>query len=246
MHETDTSHTPHENMARVSYNSSEIEKFNRLSARWWDPKGPCQPLHALNPVRLAYLRSLTSLSQKQILDVGCGGGLLSEAMARAGAQVCGLDLAEDLLDVARLHAQGSGLAIDYRLETVEAHAQSHAGTYDIITCMEMLEHVPHPEDILEACKRLLKPKGLLVLSTINRTPLAFVEAILGAEYLLKILPKGTHRYESFIRPSELEAALRHAGFQFKDIQGIRYNPLSKDFALHPRVSVNYLMCGEAL
>lgn len=232
-------------MSSTSSHPTEIEKFNQLASRWWDPQGPCKPLHALNPLRLAYIEGLGPLKGLKVLDVGCGGGLLSEAMAARGATVTGLDLADALLEVAGLHAAKSGLKITYLLETIQEHADQHSGEYDLITCMEMLEHVPCPQSILEACRQALKPGGNLVLSTLNRTPQAFIEAILGAEYLLKMLPKGTHRFESFIKPSELEAGLRQAGLEYKHIQGIRYNPLTSQFKLSANVQVNYLMSGVA-
>lgn len=219
----------------------ELQQFNQMAQDWWSPTGPCKPLHLMNPVRLAYIQQHASLAGKRVLDVGCGGGILSEAMAKAGASVTALELADEVIGVARRHATEQGLAIDYRLESVEAHATTHAGTYDVITCLEMLEHVPEPASIIQAIHTLLKPTGIAVFSTLNRHPMAFIQAIVGAEYVLNMLPKGTHSYRQFIKPSELDAVLKAAGLTTTHIQGIAYNPLTEQFSLTTRVNVNYMM-----
>ncbi|RMH12734.1 MAG: bifunctional 2-polyprenyl-6-hydroxyphenol methylase/3-demethylubiquinol 3-O-methyltransferase UbiG [Gammaproteobacteria bacterium] len=215
-----------------------------MAAHWWDPDGPCRPLHDLNPVRLQYVQQAISLQGKAILDIGCGGGLLSEALAREGAKVCALDMAEQAINVARDHARVQHLEVDYRLETAEQHAANHPEHYDAVTCMELLEHVPDPLSLLKACSDALKPGGQLFLSTLNRTPLSYAGAILGAEYLLKLLPVGTHDYQKFIRPSELARACRQTGLEVKDITGMRYNPFTRHAALGHRVDINYLLRAE--
>jgi 2-polyprenyl-6-hydroxyphenyl methylase / 3-demethylubiquinone-9 3-methyltransferase len=225
-------------------NPHEIEKFGALASRWWDPNGPQRPLHELNPVRLAYVQTWQPLVGAHILDVGCGGGLLSEAMAQQNAQVTGIDLSEKLIDIAQLHLLETGVKAEYRVIAVEALAVEQAGHYDAITCMEMLEHVPDPHAILQACFDLLKPGGRLLLSTLNRTPAAFALAIVGAEYIAQLLPKGTHDYRSFIKPSEMASSLRTIGFELQDISGLRYNPLSKKASISANTSVNYLMCAQ--
>jgi 2-polyprenyl-6-hydroxyphenyl methylase/3-demethylubiquinone-9 3-methyltransferase len=222
----------------------EIEKFGALASRWWDPNGPQRPLHELNPVRLAYVERWQSLAGAKVLDVGCGGGLLTEAMAHRQAQATGIDLSEQLIDVARLHLLESGIQADYRVIAVETLAEAEPGQYDAITCMEMLEHVPDPHAILQSCHQLLKPGGRLMLSTLNRTPAAFLLAIVGAEYAARLLPKGTHDYRSFIKPSEMADSLRAIGFRLLDISGLRYNPLNKKASISSDTSVNYLMCAE--
>lgn len=221
--------------------SAELERFGRLAAGWWDPEGPMKPLHDLNPVRLTFVQQHAALDQVDALDVGCGGGLLSEAMARAGARVTGLDLAAPLLDVAHLHASANGLAIDYRLQPVEDHARDHAGRYDLVTCMEMLEHVPEPAAIIAACASLLKPGGVLCVSTLNRTAKAFALGIVAAEYVLGLLPRGTHEYAKFIRPSELDRWARAAGLELLDLRGLAYDPLCRRARLVDNVGINYLM-----
>ena len=186
-----------------NFSQAELDKFNALANRWWDPEGPQKPLHALNPPRLGYVRDRATLRGARALDVGCGGGLLSEALAREGADVTAIDLAPDLIKVAKLHRLESGVQVDYRLSAVEALAEESRGAFDVITCMEMLEHVPDPGAVIAACATLLKPGGRLFLSTLNRTPAAFALAIVGAEYVARMLPKGTHQYRDFIKPSEL-------------------------------------------
>lgn len=225
-------------------NPQEIEKFSALASRWWDPGGPQRPLHELNPVRLAYVRRARPLSNLRVLDVGCGGGLLTEAMAAEGARATGIDLSEQLIDIARLHLLESGLQAEYRVVSAEALAAEQPGTFDAVTCMEMLEHVPDPQAIVQACFDVLKPGGSLFLSTINRTPAAFALAVVGAEYVARLLPKGTHDYRSFIKPSELASALRHAGFVLEDVSGLHYNPLTRTASVGSNTSVNYLMTAR--
>ncbi|MFZ9348778.1 MAG: bifunctional 2-polyprenyl-6-hydroxyphenol methylase/3-demethylubiquinol 3-O-methyltransferase UbiG [Arenimonas sp.] len=222
----------------------EIEKFGALASRWWDANGPQRPLHELNPVRLSYVCGFQPLSGRRVLDVGCGGGLLTEAMAAEGAQVTGIDLSEQLIDIARLHLLESGLKAEYRVISAEAMAAEQPAGFDAVTCMEMLEHVPDPQAIVQACFELLKPGGRLFLSTINRTPAAFALAVVGAEYVARLLPKGTHDYRSFIKPSELAAALRQSGFQLEDVSGLQYNPLTHKASIGSNTAVNYLMAAR--
>lgn len=226
-----------------NFNQAEIDKFNALAQRWWDENGPQKALHALNAPRLQYVADRIALHGARVLDVGCGGGLLSEAMARAGAEVTGIDLAPELLKVARLHGLESGVKVDYRQQSVEDLAQQAPATFDAITCMEMLEHVPDPAAILTACAALLKPGGKLFVSTLNRTPAAFALAIVGAEYVARLLPKGTHHYRDFIKPSELAAWLRAAGLQLQDVSGLLYEPWRNTARLTSRTDVNYLACA---
>ncbi|MBJ6984264.1 bifunctional 2-polyprenyl-6-hydroxyphenol methylase/3-demethylubiquinol 3-O-methyltransferase UbiG [Luteimonas sp. MC1750] len=223
-----------------NFRQSELDKFAELANRWWDPEGPQKPLHALNPVRLDYVAARRALAGAKVLDVGCGGGLLSEAMARTGADVTAIDLADDLVRVGRLHALESGLKIDYRVQAVEALAAEAAGTFDVVTCMEMLEHVPDPGAIIQACATLLRPGGKLFVSTLNRTPAAFALAIVGAEYVARLLPRGTHQYRDFIRPSELAGWLREAGLELDDVVGLAYEPWANRARLSSRTDVNYL------
>ena len=227
-----------------NFSQAELDKFNELAHRWWDPQGPQKALHALNPARLGYVAERTTLRGARVLDVGCGGGLLSEALAGEGAEVTALDLAPDLLKIARLHGLESGLKVDYRQMPVEALAAEMPERFDAITCMEMLEHVPDPASVLRACATLLKPGGRLFLSTLNRTPAAFALAIVGAEYVARLLPKGTHRYQDFIRPSELAAWLRDAGLQLEDVSGLVYEPWRNAARIGRRTDVNYLACAR--
>ncbi|MFP5374478.1 MAG: bifunctional 2-polyprenyl-6-hydroxyphenol methylase/3-demethylubiquinol 3-O-methyltransferase UbiG [Gammaproteobacteria bacterium] len=230
-----------------NFSQAELDKFGALAQRWWDPEGPQKPLHALNPVRLRYVADRVELAGARVLDVGCGGGLLSEALAAAGARVTAIDLAPELVKVARLHALESGVpaggAIDYRLQSAESLADEQPGAFDAVTCMEMLEHVPDPGAILFACARLLRPGGRLVLSTLNRTPAAFALAIVGAEYVARLLPRGTHRYRDFIRPSELAGWLRAAGLELEDVRGLLYEPWRNGARLTSRTDINYLACA---
>ncbi|HEX7025953.1 MAG TPA: bifunctional 2-polyprenyl-6-hydroxyphenol methylase/3-demethylubiquinol 3-O-methyltransferase UbiG [Gammaproteobacteria bacterium] len=227
--------------------AAELAKFNRLAAQWWDPEGEFKPLHAINPVRLQYIESrVGGLAGKRVVDVGCGGGILAESMAAKGADVTGIDLAEDALTAAREHAQTNSVKIDYQLiaaETLAAQvSKSGAGElFDVVSCMEMLEHVPDPTAVITACARLCKPGGQVFFSTINRHPKAFLLAIVGAEYLLKLLPRGTHSYEKFIKPSELATSAGRVGLEVMDISGIRYDALQGRHALSRDVTVNYLM-----
>jgi 2-polyprenyl-6-hydroxyphenyl methylase/3-demethylubiquinone-9 3-methyltransferase len=220
-------------------NQHELDNFNAMARDWWDLNGPCKPLHQLNPLRLDYIQQHAPLKGKKVLDVGCGGGILSEAMAKAGAQVTGLELASEVIQVAREHAQASGLNIDYVQCPVEDYPHPHE--FDVITCLEMLEHVPDPQAIVKAMAGLLKPGGKLILSTLNRHPMSFIQAIVGAEYVLKMLPKGTHSYAQFIKPSEMDALVSQAGLKLQHIQGLAYNPLSQCFSLSDKTWVNYLV-----
>jgi 2-polyprenyl-6-hydroxyphenyl methylase/3-demethylubiquinone-9 3-methyltransferase len=228
---------------------AEIAKFSALANRWWDPDGPQAPLHALNPARLGYVATQRPLRGARVLDVGCGGGLLSEAMAREGARVLGIDLSTELIDIARLHrleARQAGVALDldYRVQAVEALADEEPASFDAITCMELLEHVPEPGSIVAACARLLKPGAPLVLSTVNRTPAAFALAIVGAEYVARLLPIGTHDFRSFIKPSELTRVLRDVGLAVEDVSGLHYDPLRKTAQVAPGTQVNYLVAAR--
>ena len=223
-----------------NFDQAELDKFGALANRWWDPEGPQKALHALNPVRLQYVKQRVALRDAVVLDVGCGGGLLSEALAKEGAKVTALDLAPELIKVAKLHRLESGVAVDYRLQSVEALAAEQPGSFDAITCMEMLEHVPDPSAIIAACASLLKPGGQLFLSTLNRSPAAFALAIVGAEYVARLLPKGTHQYQDFIKPAELAAWLRAADLQMQDVSGLAYEPWRNGARLISRTDVNYL------
>ncbi|MEO5596478.1 MAG: bifunctional 2-polyprenyl-6-hydroxyphenol methylase/3-demethylubiquinol 3-O-methyltransferase UbiG, partial [Lysobacteraceae bacterium] len=218
--------------ATGNFDQAELNKFGDLANRWWDPLGPQRALHELNPTRLAYVEARAPLQGSVVLDVGCGAGLLSEAMACNGAHVTALDLAPELIEVAQLHMletqqQHPGLQIDYRVQSVETLATERPSAFDAITCMEMLEHVPDPSSVIGACAALLKPGGRLLLSTLNRTPASFALAIVGAEYIARLLPRGTHNYAQFLRPSELATWLRDAGLELEDISGLRYNPISR-------------------
>jgi 2-polyprenyl-6-hydroxyphenyl methylase/3-demethylubiquinone-9 3-methyltransferase len=219
---------------------AEIGKFSALAQSWWDPQGPSKPLHDLNPLRLQYLRGALDLAGIQVLDVGCGGGILSESMARAGAQVLGIDLSPAVLEVAGLHALDGNVKVEYRSVAVEELAAQYPRSYDLVTCMEMLEHVPRPDEALAALAALVKPGGRVIVSTLNRNARAFAVAIVGAEYIARVLPRGTHEYLKFIRPSELARWARACGLDLVDLAGISYNPLTRAFALSPDTSVNYL------
>jgi 2-polyprenyl-6-hydroxyphenyl methylase/3-demethylubiquinone-9 3-methyltransferase len=223
----------------------ERRKFDVLATSWWDPNGPSKPLHQLNPARLAYVESRSLIRGRRVLDVGCGGGILTEAMAQNGAVVTGIDIAGKALAIARLHLQESGLNVDYRESTIEQFACSAQEPFDVITCMEMLEHVPDPGSVIRSIASLLKPGGSVFLSTINRNPLAFGLAIVGAEYVARMLPRGTHRYDRFIRPAELSACLRAAGLQPQDIRGVHYDPLGGSVKLGGHVRVNYLVHAKS-
>jgi 2-polyprenyl-6-hydroxyphenyl methylase/3-demethylubiquinone-9 3-methyltransferase len=219
----------------------ELEKFSQLAHRWWDPNSEFKPLHDINPLRLDYIDRLAALDGKSVLDVGCGGGILSEAMAARGARVTGIDLGDRPLKVAQLHLLESGLAVEYRKVAVEELAAEQPQRYDIVTCMEMLEHVPDPASIVGACARLLKPGGWCFFSTINRNPKAYLYAVIGAEYVLGLLPRGTHDYARFLKPAELAAFCRNAGLTPGGITGMTYNPLTRIYALGEDASVNYIL-----
>lgn len=227
-----------------NFDQAELDKFGALANRWWDPEGPQKALHALNPVRLEYVKQRVNLRDAAVLDVGCGAGLLSEALAKEGAKVVAMDLAPELIKVAKLHRLESGISVDYRLQSVESLAVEAPASFDAITCMEMLEHVPDPSAIIAACASLLKPGGRLFLSTLNRTPAAFALAIVGAEYVARLLPKGTHHYQDFIKPAELAAWLRDAGLQLEDVSGLAYEPWRNGARLMSRTDVNYLACAR--
>lgn len=230
---------------QANVDPAEIDKFQSIASRWWDPESEFKPLHEINPLRLSYIeRAAATLEGKTILDVGCGGGILAEALAGKGARVTGIDMAEQPLKVARLHLHESGLEVDYQLVTVEAFAEQNPASFDIVTCLEMLEHVPDPASVITATSRLLKPGGMLFLSTINRNPRAFALAILGAEYILGLLPRGTHDYRKFIKPSEMATQLRKLGMEVRDITGMSYNPISKQYSLGRNIDVNYLMTAD--
>jgi 2-polyprenyl-6-hydroxyphenyl methylase/3-demethylubiquinone-9 3-methyltransferase len=223
----------------------EIEKFQSIASRWWDRESEFKPLHEINPLRVSYIeQQAQGVDGKRVLDIGCGGGILAEALAQQGALVTGIDMAELSLKVARLHLHESALEIDYQLTTVEAFAEHNEAQFDIVTCLEMLEHVPDPASVITSAVRLLKPGGVLFLSTINRNPKAFALAILGAEYILRMLPRGTHEYQKFIKPSEIAAQLRACGMQVNDISGMSYNPLSQRYSLGRDIDVNYLLTAR--
>lgn len=230
-----------DNNQAVNVDEAEVAKFNALAARWWDPEGDFRPLHEINPLRLDWIRQHVDLAGKTVVDIGCGGGILTEGMASVGATVTGIDMADGPLTVARLHQAESGADVCYRQMTAEALAESDAGAFDVVTCLEMLEHVPDPSQVIESCHALVKPGGHVFFSTINRNPKSFLFAIVGAEYVLKLLPAGTHEYRKFIRPSELEEWARAAGLTLQHSIGLHYNPLTKDYSLGSNVDVNYLM-----
>jgi 2-polyprenyl-6-hydroxyphenyl methylase/3-demethylubiquinone-9 3-methyltransferase len=219
---------------------AELAKFEALAQSWWDPKGPSKPLHDLNPLRLQYVQRLADLANKDVLDVGCGGGILAEAMARVGAKVLGIDLGQGVLDVAELHAIEAKVPVTYRAVAAEDLARERPGAFDVVTCMEMLEHVPDPGAILGALAQLVRPGGDVIVSTLNRNARAFAVAIIGAEYIARVLPRGTHEYRKFIRPSELARWGREVGLELKDLTGISYNPLTRAFRRSSDTSVNYL------
>ena len=219
----------------------ELEKFSQLAHRWWDPASEFRPLHEINPLRLEWIDAIASLSGKVVLDIGCGGGILSESMAARGANVTGIDLSDKALGVARLHLLESGRVVDYQKQSAEEHATEAPGKYDIVTCMEMLEHVPDPSSIVAACSRLVKPGGHVFFSTLNRNPKSYLLAVIGAEYVLNLLPKGTHEYAKFIKPSELARWAKSVGLEPDSLTGMTYNPLTQIYRLTRSTDVNYLL-----
>ena len=230
-----------ESSQSLNVDPAELEKFASLAHRWWDKTSEFKPLHAINPLRLNFIDDLVGLDGKRVLDVGCGGGILSESMAEKGATVTGIDLGDNSLKVAKLHQLESGSKVDYRLISVEDLAKEQPASFDVVTCMEMLEHVPDPEAIVRACAQLVKPGGSVFFSTINRNPKAYLFAVIGAEYLLNMLPKGTHEYQKFIKPSELSSWARQAGLSVDQLKGLGYNPLTEHYSLGEDVSVNYVI-----
>ncbi len=224
---------------------SEIAKFNEIASRWWDPDGEFKPLHLLNPVRLSFISDqVQGLFSKKVIDIGCGGGILAESMARSGADVTGLDMAEEALTVAKLHALETQATVNYQQSTAEAYAKLHSGSFDIVTCMEMLEHVPEPSSVIQACADLAKPGGTLFFSTINKSWKAWLFAIAGAEHVLRLVPKGTHEFNKFIRPSLLMSWLEQAGLEIIDATGLHYNPLLQSFKTGPGLDVNYFVVAR--
>ena len=228
-------------MSTQNFDIAELNKFSELAHQWWDKTSQFKPLHDINPLRLNYINDIVSLKGKTVLDVGCGGGILSESMAEKGAKVTGIDLGEKALKVATLHSLESGVAVDYRLIAVEELAQQQPASYDVITCLEMLEHVPDPASIVAACAKLVKPGGHVFFSTINRNPKSYLFAVIGAEYVLNMLPRGTHDYAKFIKPSELAGFVRSADLLLQQQIGMSYNPITKHYWLDGNVSVNYMM-----
>lgn len=224
--------------------AKEIDHFNQQAHQWWDPNGQFSALHKLNPLRLAFIQQHLSLTDQRVLDVGCGGGILSEAMAQSGAEVTGLDLADDLLQLARLHALDTGVKVNYVLEDLADHAKTHAEHYDLVTCMEMLEHVPDPQAILKACAQAVKPGGWVICSTLNRSNKSLLFAVITAEYLLNLVPRGTHHHDKFIKPSELTQMGRHAGLVMQTTAGMDFNPILKRYRLNDDLSINYLMAFQ--
>jgi len=231
-------------MIAANVSTEEIARFDSLAARWWDPDGESRPLHDLNPVRAAYIAARTDLRGAKVADVGCGGGLLSETLARAGAKVTGIDLGGKVIDVAKLHLHESGLSVDYRVQSSAALAAAESESFDAVCCMELIEHVPDPEALVNDLAAMLKPGARLFMSTINRTPAAFGAAIVGAEYVMRMLPRGTHHYAQFLKPSELSRLLRHAGLELEDVLGLAYNPLNRKAWLSRITAVNYVLSAR--
>lgn len=225
----------------INVDAAELNKFSELAHKWWDKGSEFKPLHDINPLRLNYIDQAVSLSGKTVLDVGCGGGILSESMAQKGATVTGIDLGEKALKVAQLHSLESGVTVDYQLIAVEALAEKQPASFDVVTCLEMLEHVPDPASVVTACAKLVKPGGRVFFSTINRNPKSYLLAVIGAEYVLNMLPRGTHDYTKFIKPSELAGWMRSAGLSLQHQTGMSYNPITQHYWLDDNVSVNYLM-----
>lgn len=233
------------NVIKKNVDSKEIAKFEAVASRWWDPEGEFKPLHRINPLRLNYiLQHSNGLFDKHVLDVGCGGGILAESMAREGAHVTGLDMGAEPLEIARLHSLESRIEVNYLQSTVEEHALTHTERYDVVTCMEMLEHVPEPASVIAACARLVKPGGMVFFSTINRNAKAWFMAVIAAEYILNMVPKGTHDIKKCIRPAELLSWIDKTPLREKHITGLHYNPLTDSFKLGPNVDVNYMLCSR--
>lgn len=228
-------------MSTLNADPAEIQKFSDLAHHWWDPTSEFRPLHEINPLRLEWINNRISLADKKVIDIGCGGGILAESMAKKGAKVTGIDLSDKALKVADLHGLESGINVRYEKIAAEEMANREAGQYDIVTCMEMLEHVPDPASIILACAKLVKPGGHVFFSTLNRNLKSYLFAVIGAEYLLQLLPKGTHDYAKFITPAELSQAIRNADLQVDGIKGLSYNPLSKIYSLNQDTSVNYMV-----
>ena len=227
--------------SKDNFDPQELAKFSALASRWWNPQSEFRPLHEINPLRLEWIDGLAQVRGKKIVDIGCGGGILSEAMAKKGSEVLGIDLALKPLQVATLHAQQEGVAVSYQVMSAEALSETHSSKFDVVTCMEMLEHVPNPSLVVQACGRLVKPGGWVFFSTLNRNPLSWLVAIVGAEYVLGLLPKGTHHYQSFIKPQELKMWANAAGLELQSQRGLGYNPLTKKFRLHAFLGVGYLL-----
>ena len=231
-------------MTAANVSPAEIARFDQLASRWWDPDGESRPLHDLNPVRTAYIAARAELRGARVADVGCGGGLLSESLARAGAHVTGIDLGEKVIDIARLHLHESNLQVDYRVQSSAELAAAEAASFDVVCCMELIEHVPDPAALVSDLARMVKPGGMVVMSTLNRTPAAFGAAILGAEYIMRMLPRGTHHYAQFLKPSELGRLMRHAGLEVDDVSGLGYNPISRKAWVSRLTAVNYLISAR--
>jgi 2-polyprenyl-6-hydroxyphenyl methylase / 3-demethylubiquinone-9 3-methyltransferase len=225
----------------MNADQTELDKFSALAHRWWDPTSEFKPLHAINPLRLDWINQHAPLAGKKVLDVGCGGGILAESMAKLGAQTKGIDLSKKALQVAELHSLESGVAVDYEYINAEDLAKKEAGQYDVVTCMEMLEHVPDPTSIIQACSSLVKPSGHVFFSTLNRNPKSYLFAIIGAEYILHLLPKGTHDYKKFIKPSELSQFIREADLEMLELMGMTYNPFTEVYSLGRDTDVNYMI-----
>jgi 2-polyprenyl-6-hydroxyphenyl methylase / 3-demethylubiquinone-9 3-methyltransferase len=223
---------------------AEIARFNQLAARWWDPDGESRPLHDLNPMRTKYVADRVQLRDAKVADVGCGGGLLSESLSREGAHVTGIDLGDKVIEIARLHLYESNLSVDYRVQSSAELAAAEPASFDVVCCMELIEHVPDPAALVHDLAAMLKPGGKLFMSTLNRTPAAFGAAILGAEYVMRMLPRGTHHYTQFLKPSELGRLLRHAGLELQDVSGLGYNPLQRKAWISRFTAVNYLLCAQ--
>ena len=234
-----------ENNANLNVDADEVAKFEKLASRWWDRNSEFKPLHDINPLRANWIDKLAPVAEQKVLDVGCGGGILCEALAQRGAEVTGIDMGEAPLAVGKLHQLESGVEVNYQQSTAEDYASTHADAFDTVTCLEMLEHVPDPSSVVRACAAMTKPGGTLFFSTINRNPKSYLLAIIGVEYVLRMLPKGTHEYSKFIRPSELGQWIREAGLEIDQMTGLLYNPITKTYKLDERdVDVNYMICAR--